>query len=432
MRAILLSIGDELALGQTVDTNAPWLANQLAQLGIRTAEHRTVHDDLDAIADTIREAAGRCELLIITGGLGPTADDLTRPALAQAMGVELVEDPASIQQIQAFFQARGREMPERNRVQAAHPRTSVMIPNPRGTAPGIDATLGPCRVFVAPGVPHEMAGMYEDTIEPALRAAGGSGRVILSAQVNTFGSGESDIAQRLGPLMARGRNPVIGITAADGIVSVRIRAESDDAQTAAEQRDAATAQVEQIVGPLAFGRDTDSLQAALVRLLGEQGLTVATAESCTGGMIASMLTDVPGASGVVRGGWVTYANAMKTGQLGVPHAALQDHGAVSGPVVRAMARGALERAGADLAVSTSGVAGPGGGTQAKPVGTVWVGLAWRAGGTITTDARRCHFFGDRAAVRDRSAKCALQLLRLHLLGEDLGLVRWAKPAPTTP
>ncbi|XAM00228.1 competence/damage-inducible protein A [Phycisphaeraceae bacterium D3-23] len=428
MRAILLSIGDELVLGQTVDTNAAWLAARLSRIGIRTLEHRTVDDGLDTVAQAIRETAARCELLIITGGLGPTDDDLTRPALAKAMGVDLVVDPDSVAALEQFFRGRGRDMPERNRVQAMHPQTSTMIENPCGTAPGIDAVLGGCRVFVTPGVPREMFAMYERSIEPAIQAQGGSGRVILTTKVNTFGSGESDIAERLGALMVRDRNPVVGTTVANGIVSVRIRAEYAEVDEAQRELDKTAAEAERHAGSLAFGRDDTTLQAALIELLIDRKLTVATAESCTGGMIAAMLTDVPGSSAAVLGGWVTYANAMKIKQLGVPADMIETNGAVSEPVVRAMARGALQNANADFAVSTSGVAGPGGGTDAKPVGTIWIGLAWRDGDSVHTDARRAHFPGDRATVRERSAMCALQLLRLHVLDEDLGRVRWAKRA----
>lgn len=435
MQAILLSIGDELVLGQTVDTNAAWLSARLSRLGVRTVEHRTIDDGLDTIAQAIADTAGRCDLLIITGGLGPTDDDLTRPALAKAMGVELVVDPASIDALEQFFRERGRDMPERNHVQAQHPQTSTMIENTCGTAPGIDAALGGCRVFVTPGVPREMFAMFDRSIEPAVRVMlgerGVSGRAILTAKVNTFGSGESDIAERLGPLMARDRNPVVGTTVSAGIVSVRVRAEYEDAEVAQCALDATVTEVEGHVGALAFGRDDTTLPAVVIHELTARKLTVATAESCTGGLIAAMLTDVPGSSAAVLGGWVTYANAMKTAQLGVPPEVIEANGAVSAPVVSAMAAGALERSGADLAVSTSGVAGPGGGTAEKPVGTVWMGLAWRDGEAVQTDARVAHFPGDRDAVRDRSAKCVLQLLRLHLLGEDPGLVRWVKEGTTT-
>lgn len=427
MHAVLLSIGDELALGQTVDTNAAWLAARLARLGIPCKEHRTVPDGLDTIAQAIRQCAAIADLLIITGGLGPTDDDLTRPALAKAMGVDLVVDPASVEQIAAFFKGRGRVMPERNRVQAMHPATSAMIANTCGTAPGIEATLGQTRIFVTPGVPREMFAMYEQAIEPAIASNGGSGRTILTTKINTFGQGESDIAEKLGPLMARDRNPVVGTTVAAGQVSVRIRAEYPTAGQAKQELEDTAKQVEQCVGAIRFGREDDTLQASLVKLLIEKKRAVATAESCTGGLIAGMLTDVPGSSSVVLGGWVTYANAMKTAQLGVDAVLLESHGAVSEPVVRAMAQGALQRSGADLAIATSGIAGPGGGTDEKPVGTVWFGLSWREGDAVRTEARVAKFNGDRETIRDRSVKGALQLVRLHVLGEDLGLVSWLRP-----
>ena len=425
MPAILLSIGDELTLGQTVDTNAAWLAGRLSMLGIACLEHCTVSDDLDRIAEVITRCASKADVLIITGGLGPTDDDLTRPALAKAMGAELIEDPASVEQIAAYFRARGREMPDRNRIQATHPQTSTMIKNTCGTAPGVRAALGGCDIFVTPGVPREMRAMYERDIEPAIREHAGASRTILTAKINTFGSGESDIAEQLSGLMARDRNPVVGTTVARGLVSVRVRSESEDADQARAKLDATVAEVQNKLGPLVFGREDDTLQQAVITLLTEQGKTVATAESCTGGLIAGMLTDVPGSSAAVLGGWVTYANAMKSNEVGVPAKLIEQHGAVSAEVVEAMARGALEQSGADTALSTSGVAGPGGGTDAKPVGTVWVGLAWREGGAVHAQRYLTNLAGDRATIRDRSAKCALQLLRFHLIGQGTDRLRWA-------
>lgn len=425
MPAILLSIGDELTLGQTVDTNAAWLSARLSSMGIPCAEHRTVPDDLDHIADTIRQCAERAEVLIITGGLGPTDDDLTRPALAKAMGVDLTEDPASVEHIASYFRGRGRTMPQRNRIQATHPQTSTMIENTCGTAPGIQASLGHCEIFVTPGVPREMFAMFERDIEPAIRQLTGTSQTILTTKLNSFGSGESDIAERLGDLMARDRNPVVGTTVANGYVSVRIRSEHPQNDQAQARLDETLDLVKEKVGPLAFGQDEATLQDAVIALLTEHNKTVATAESCTGGMIASMLTDVPGSSAAVLGGWVTYANAMKAEQLGVPSALIEQHGAVSREVVEAMARGALEHSGADFALSTSGIAGPGGGSEDKPVGTVWIGLAWREGGETHIITRLAQLPGDRETIRDRSAKCALQLLRLKLLGEDLNQMKWA-------
>lgn len=425
MPAILLSIGDELTLGQTVDTNAAWLSARLSSLGIGCAEHRTVPDDLDQIAETIQQCAGLAQVLIITGGLGPTDDDLTRPALAKAMGVDLIEDPGSVEHIASYFKGRGRVMPERNRVQATHPQTSTMIENTCGTAPGIRAALGPCDIFVTPGVPREMFAMYERDIEPAIKGMAGTARTILTAKLNSFGSGESDIAEKLGLLCARDRNPVVGTTVANGYVSVRIRSEHEDPQKAQAMLEETHTLIKDKVGPLAFGDDATTLQEAVIALLTEQGKTVATAESCTGGLIAAMLTDVPGSSAAVLGGWVTYANKMKAEQLGVPMSLIEQHGAVSRAVVEAMASGALKRSGADVALSTSGIAGPGGGSEDKPVGTVWIGMAWRDGDHTHTVTRLAYLPGDRETIRDRSAKCALQLLRLHLMSEDLDQLKWA-------
>ena len=316
-------------------------------------------------------------------------------------------------------------MPERNRVQATHPQTSTMIENTCGTAPGINAQLGACEVFVTPGVPREMFAMFERDIEPAIKAMAGTARTILTAKLNSFGSGESDIAEKLGDLCDRDRNPVVGTTVARGLVSVRVRSESEDAAEAKTMLDDTMSQVVSAVGPLAFGHDDETLQQVVITLLTEQGKTVATAESCTGGLIAGMLTDVPGSSASVLGGWVTYANEMKTAQVNVPKETIEAHGAVSREVVEAMALGALQNSGADYALSTSGIAGPGGGTEDKPVGTVWIGMAWREGETSHVGARLARLSGDRDTIRDRSAKCALQLLRLKLMGESLDHMKWA-------
>lgn len=429
MNAILLSIGDELALGQTVDTNTAWIAARLATLGISTVLHETVSDDRDLIAASIGWAATKAELIVISGGLGPTDDDLTRQALADAMGVELVEDATSLEALETFFRARGYPMAERNRVQALCPAGAAMIPNTCGTAPGIRATVNRAEVFVTPGVPREMIAMVENAVVPAvqqLRATQGTasgGGVILTTKVNTFGLGESDVAERLGELMKRGRNPVVGTTVADGLCSVRIRAEYADADEAKRELHDTTQRVEAALGPVVFGRDDTTLQGSLVALLLEQGKTVATAESCTGGMVGSMLTDIPGSSAAYLGGWVTYTNDLKTQQLGVRPGVIEAHGAVSEDVVIAMAEGARQRSGADFAVAVSGVAGPGGGTEEKPVGTVWLALA----GPKNTTARQARLIGNRASVRDRAAKCALQMIRLTLLGQDLDHLRWMKP-----
>ena len=432
MKAMILSIGDELALGQTVDTNSAWLAARLARLGVKASEHHTLADDAPGITDAITRGAGRVGeggLVLVSGGLGPTDDDLTREALAAAMGEPLIEDAASVEALDRFFADRGRTMPVRNRVQAMHPRGSSMLSNPCGTAPGLRATLSGAEVFVMPGVPREMRGMFDDHVVPWLdqRAADAGGRdVILTTTVHTFGRGESDVAEMLGDLMQRDRNPTVGTTVANGVCSVRIRSEFPDVSAAERELDQTAAAVEAKLGAIVYGRDDVTLQEATLAALIESGRTVATAESCTGGLVAAMLTDVPGSSGAVLGGFVTYSNTLKRDLLGVDRAVLDRCGAVSGHVAAAMAEGALRRTGADLAVAVTGVAGPGGGTAEKPIGTVWFALASRDAETATHLAV---LPGERASVRDRSAKVALQLLRLRLMGESASHIGWLRADP---
>ncbi|MFW6028173.1 MAG: competence/damage-inducible protein A [bacterium] len=429
MQAVILSIGDELVLGQTVDTNSAWLSAQLAGHGVPVLYHHTLADDQAAIADAVRLASQRAELMLITGGLGPTDDDLTRQALADAMDEPLELDARSVRHIERFFKGRGRPMPERNRVQAMRPRSATMIDNHDGTAPGMRASLGKAAIYVMPGVPREMVAMFERAIEPELSEFAGNRHVILTTRLNTFGAGESTVAEVLDELMDRQRNPKVGTTVSDGIVAVRIRSEYADRDEAQAKLDETIAEVEQRLGSIVFGRDDEKLEHAIVKLLQQRNQKLATAESCTGGLIGAMVTSVAGSSDVYAGGWITYSNAMKESKLHVPADLLESHGAVSEPVVRSMAKGALDHcAEADVSLSITGIAGPTGGTDDKPVGTVWIGLGWRReGGCIDTDARLLQLPGSRAAVRDRSAKCALQLLRLHLLGEPLEHLRWARP-----
>lgn len=425
MQAVILSIGDELALGQTVDTNTAYLAARLAELGIHTLYHQTLADDESLIADALRDASVAAGLVLVTGGLGPTKDDLTRQALARAMGVELREDAESLMQIEAFFAGRSKPMSVTNRVQAMLPAGSTGIRNNHGTAPGIRAALGRAEVFVMPGVPHEMHGMYDTAVLPAIRDRVGGGNVIRTAKINTFGLGESTVGQLIGDLMDRGRNPTVGTTVTGGVVSVRVRSEFPDMAETQQQLDATAAEVERRLGAVVFGRGEQTLAEVLLEEMRAAGLSIATAESCTGGLIGAMLTDVSGSSDVYVGGWVTYTNAMKVSQLGVPEEVIEAYGAVSGQTVCAMAATALQRSGADLALSVSGIAGPGGGTPDKPVGSVWLGIASRGSdATPHVQAIMARFPGDRASVRTRAAMCALQTARLHLRNLPLTDMTW--------
>lgn len=424
MNAIILSIGDELVLGQTVDTNSAWLSRQLATVGCGVNAHLTVGDDQRAIEQAMLESVGRCDFLLISGGIGPTDDDLTRQALAVVMNVPLEQNDAWLQRLEAYFQRLGRVMPVTNAIQAMIPKGATIIGNGLGTAAGIDATYKSgdqktiCRIFVMPGVPKEMKGMFTRDVLPHVQNAtggGGAGAVILSRTLHTFGVGESTVAERLGPLMMRQNNPSVGTTVSNGIVSLRVNARFSSREEAINELEKAVAGCQAVLGDLIFGVDEQSLQGEVAAILRETEQWVTVAESCTGGWLAKMLTDVPGSSRYFSFGWVTYGNDAKQSLLGVSPALLNQHGAVSEPVVTDMARSALRHAAADYALAISGIAGPDGGSPDKPVGTVCIALA-RDEGTI---ARTFVFPGDRDFIRDRSAKMALTMLRYELLGKKM-------------
>jgi nicotinamide-nucleotide amidase len=411
MKSEIISIGSELTSGQNLDTNSQWLSRRLAEIGIPVGWHTTVADDLPANTDAFRIAAGRAALVIITGGLGPTQDDLTREALAQAAGVELIFHQESYDRIAAMFRHFGREMPERNRVQALFPSGAEVIPNDRGTAPGIWMRLGNSHIVAMPGVPSEMHRMYEKEVKPRVEKLGLGTGILIERKLNAFGSGESAVEQKLLDLTKRGNVPEVGITVSEASISLRILAHAASAEAA----EALVAPVERTIrerlGDLIFGTGDEELQDALVALLAEKRKTLAVAESITGGMVGDLLTSVPGASSWFLGGVIAYDNRIKVEMLAVPQQLLDEHGAVSPQVVEAMAVGCRTRWKSDLAVSTVGVACPGNVAPDKPAGMVYVGLAWD-GGVAST-----HFNwpGTRAEVRRRTAKLALNRVRLHLL-----------------
>ncbi|MHB1157654.1 MAG: nicotinamide-nucleotide amidohydrolase family protein [Phycisphaerales bacterium] len=433
MHAVILSIGDELVLGQTVDTNSAYLSERLASRGIMPVMHVTVADDQRATADAIRRACEIADLILVTGGLGPTDDDLTRQAMADVLGVPLVRDEAALREIAAFFTRRQRPMNPRNEIQAMCPVGAVMLHNPVGTAPGIKATIGShlpgvgtapgiraivgprqATVFCLPGVPGEMYAMYDLHIGPHLEAAGHQ-PTLLTTKLNTFGLGESDVASLLGDLMRRDRNPVVGTTVSGGIVSVRIRSAFADAVESQRQLDDTITRVRAQLGDIVFSRDEVTLAQVVGELLRRRRMTLATAESCTGGWIGELLTQVPGASDYYRGGFITYCDDLKTQLLGVPPEVLRQQGAVSEPCAGAMAEGALRNSGADIAVSITGVAGPGGGTPDKLVGTICFGVAQR---NRAAETHRLMLGGDRAFIRLRAAYTAMDLVRQKLLMAD--------------
>ncbi|MFM7133991.1 MAG: CinA family nicotinamide mononucleotide deamidase-related protein [Planctomycetota bacterium] len=420
-RVAILSVGDELVLGQIADTNARWIAIELQGIGCLPGERRTVADERSALAAALRELAASHDAVVVTGGLGPTLDDLTREALLDVVdaGRGLVLDDAGVEHLRGWFERRGRPMPESNLRQAMRPPSARLLDNPNGTAPGIAAAAKGTPIFCLPGPPGEMQPMFGRFVAPAVADRA---RVVLSAALHTIGMGESVLAERLGELMERGRSPSVGTTASDGVVTIRVRSEGapDEARAALEET---VRCCEERAGSIVFARDGGSLAAVVGSLLAARRLVLATAESCTGGLVGAAITEVAGSSAWYAGGFVTYANERKRADLGVPATTLDAFGAVSHETAIAMARGCLARTGASIAIATTGVAGPGGGSDAKPVGTVFVAVAI-AGRSAWS--RRFHFPGDRATVRKRTENLALACARFALLDEPMRPLLWSE------
>ncbi len=410
LHAIIISIGDELILGQTVDRNAAWLSAKLAALGVEPVEHITLGDDRERIVAALRRASEIADVILVTGGLGPTDDDLTRHALAEVLGTELKLRETSLRQIERFFEKLGRPMRAQNTIQAMIPERAEPIENTCGTAPGLSVKVGRTKAFFMPGVPVEMRTMFDVATGPELERLiaeqGGPKCIVFARIIHTCGTGESNIAEMLGDLMRRGGNPLVNTTAAHGIVSIRIIARAENADAANKMIEPLEQKIRRCVGEFIFGTDGDTLPVVIGRILGERGQTLALAESCTGGMVGKMLTDIPGSSGFFQAGWVTYGNQAKIDFLNVDPALIEQHGAVSEPVARRMAANARTLAGADYALSITGIAGPDGGTPEKPVGLVHFALA-HPGGLETS-----HIIlpGDRERVRLRAVNFGLNFL----------------------
>lgn len=433
--AAIISVGDEFTLGQKLDTNSQCLSQRLTSLGVRVREHLTVDDDEDAQVHALTRLAARADLIITTGGLGPTLDDLTRAALARASDDTLIEDAEALRDIRAWYASRQRVMPEVNRVQALRPSRAVMLANPFGTAPGLRARVASADVFCLPGPPREMMPMFESFVVSALRAD--PARTVITRVLQSVGLGESAIAMRFGDLMRRDRNPLVGTTASAGIVSCRVRYEGPPGPDARRAVEDTLARIREVLGPAVFAEGDTTLAAHVIAAAIARRRTIACAESCTGGGLGHALTSVDGSSAAFLGGFLTYSNALKEHLLAVPADLLHAHGAVSAPCALAMAEGALARTGALIAASITGIAGPAGGSDRKPVGTVYVSIAWRDAlhNAVHHDTRRFLFTGDRATVRQWAVLSALAMLRraiedfpdAPLLGEVPG--EDARPAP---
>jgi len=419
----VLCVGTELLLGNILNGNARWIAERLAGLGLPHYRQEVVGDNRERLIAAVRAAAGRCRVLITTGGLGPTPDDLTTEAIAAAFGAPLVEHPAIWEGIRARIEARGRVVAPSNRRQAFLTEGAAVLANPTGTAPGMIWTPAPAdpgvpiqsgfTVLTFPGVPSELHAMWEATAEPFLRHSGLAQGVFASRLLRFWGVAESSLAEQVADLLAL-ENPTVAPYAGAGEVKLRLTARADDPAAAAALLEPVEAELRSRTGTLCFGSDADSLASVVLERLRQRGETLAVAESCTGGGLGAALAAVPGASDVFLGGVIAYANAVKEGLLGVPPELLAEHGAVSDPVAIAMAEGVRRRTGSDWALSVTGIAGPGGGSAAKPVGLVHVAVAGPNGSR--SEALQFGPSRSRAWIQTLSVGESLNRLRLELEG----------------
>lgn len=416
MTAAVLSTGTELTRGELVNTNASFLSEQLTQLGFQVVEGLTVDDDEARIAEAIDRLASRVQVVVCTGGLGPTTDDLTAAAAAKALRVGLVRDATSLERIRRRFEALGRTMNVANEKQADFPEGAAVLPNPVGSAPGFTFELRGTRFFFLPGVPFEMKAMFDESVVPAIAAL--APRDSHQIHLRTVGLPESEIQMRLADVEGAHPGITLGYRATFPEVEVKVHARAGSESEAEDLARRVADLVKARLGEAVYGdHREDSFPAAVGRALRNRGLTIALAESCTGGLVGAMLTSVPGSSDYVLFDAVTYANSSKSQVLGVSQDTLRAHGSVSAEVAAEMARGAIRMSDADLSVAITGIAGPEGGSDQKPVGTVFFALHRRGGATET---RQQLFPGDRERIRKLAAYYALRMLRRAALGLELG------------
>jgi len=411
MGAEVFSVGTELLLGQIVDTNASFLAQRLSQLGIDCFHKTTVGDNRGRLVAALRTSLERSDLIITTGGLGPTEDDVTAAALAEALGVDLFLDESSAETIRRTLRARKIPFLPSHLKQAWLPRGGRALPNPVGTAPGIILEKEGKTIICLPGPPAEMKPMFEESVVPFLRSLPGRTGSIKSRLLRFMGIGESALEERLRDLIRAQSNPTLAPLASHGEVKLRITAKAADETQAQALIAPVEAEVRRRLEEFLVGADEEVLEATVGRLLREKGLSLAVAESCTGGLISHRLTNIPGASDFLLGGLVCYGNAAKIALLGVKEKTLAAHGAVSEPVALEMAQGAKKAFGAQVGISATGIAGPTGATPAKPVGLVYIACSWQ--GQVCEEHR---FRGERELIKHQAAGAALNLLRKALQG----------------
>ncbi|MFC4766376.1 competence/damage-inducible protein A [Effusibacillus consociatus] len=406
MRGEIIGVGTELLLGQIANTNAQYISDKLALEGVSIFYHQAVGDNQDRIKQVLSIAHLRSEIIVLTGGLGPTDDDLTRESVADFLNRKLELDANALRKLEQFFAGYGREMPSNNRKQVMLIEGGRFLENPRGTAPGQYVEADGRHYFLLPGPPTELRAMVTDQVIPIIRSIVGQQMTIRSRVLRLFGIGESAMELEISDILKNQANPTVAPLASEGEVTLRITAKAGSENEAYALIDPVEAQLRQRLGKYIYGIDDEILPVAVGKRLSARGQTVSLVESCTGGLLASMITDIPGSSGYFKQSWVTYDNEAKSAQLGVPKELLLTHGAVSEECARSMAEGARSRSGSDWAISITGIAGPGGATQEKPVGLVYIAVA----GPDGTTAKEFRFRGDRQQIRIRAAKNALYSL----------------------
>lgn len=408
-KASIISIGNEILSGYIVDTNAAYLESKLLSINIPVVSSYAVPDCIDSIIRALRLSFEDADIILVTGGLGPTDDDLTRHAIAKFLGVELKLDSALLEKIRNYFMSRGIEMPVKNEIQAHIPKGAEILENDIGTAAGIEATKNGRLIFAMPGVPSEMKKMFEDSVWMRMQDVS-IDQTIFVRKLKCFGEGESAVAQKLGDMMARERNPLINITVSYGIITLYIVSKAQGIESAKMLAEKDEKQIRGLLGKVVYGVEEQTLAEVVGEKLAEKNKTLAIAESCTGGLVAKLITDVSGASKYFTYGWVTYSNKAKIDQIGVPADLIEKYGAVSGEVAEAMANGARMKSGADFALGLTGIAGPAGGSKDKPVGLVYISLS----SDNNCQTQRYIFSHERSFMRMRAAQTALNMLRLAL------------------
>ena len=409
MNIEVINTGTELLLGNTLNTHGAWFGRELFQMGLRISRQTTVPDG-DAIRESLQEAIARADAVIVTGGLGPTSDDITREITAEVLGLDLITDEAALRSLEGFFASRGKEMVDANLKQALCPVGADILPNANGTAPGIYVPprlngRSNCAIFLLPGPPRELYPMFHGEVAPRLRALGGVETIHEALVLKFTGIGESDFHQGIDAQLAAVPGLEYGYCAHIGEVDLRL---IGDAEALVTGREITLARF----GSYLISADGTSMEQTIVHLLKQRGMTLATAESCTGGLISSRLTDVAGSSEIFTHGFVTYANEAKISMLGVSAQDIQNHGAVSETVARQMAEGALKVSGACVAVSVTGIAGPTGGSEDKPAGTAWIGVAVRGG---VTETFKVFHPRNRKDFKFSASQSALEAVRRRLV-----------------